>query len=405
MDRLGPYEDRSGFAVAVSGGADSLALAVLTRNWAAQQGSHVPGLVVDHGLRPESAAEAALTVARLVDLDIPARLLTLTTLANGPAVAERARIMRYRLLSAACREEGFKHLLLGHHAEDQIETVAMRVLRGSHTHGLSGMAAMREAHGVQLVRPLLAIAPVLLRKFLTEAGIAWVEDPSNRDVRALRPRLRQKLANHLPAGATASLLHAVNAIGRLRASEEADRAAELATRATIGPEGFAFLSPGRISEGALSQLLQIIGGGAYPPPIAQIAELAAEPRPATVAGVRILPAGRLGNGLLVVREEAAIAAPVPVVPDMIWDNRYHLIIRNALIPGTSIGALGPDAARFRVFSKLPSVVLRTLPALRFGKIVASVPHLGYAVEQDDVEITALFTFGSSVPVFVPAHGG
>jgi tRNA(Ile)-lysidine synthase len=403
MHRLGPYADQPRLAVAVSGGADSLALALLTRDWAARRSCHVLGLVVDHGLRPESCAEADLTVARLAAAGIPARLLTLTTLARGPALAERARIMRYDVLSGACRDAGCRHLLLGHHAGDQIETVAMRVLRGSHTPGLAGMSAMRETHGLRLLRPLLGIAPASLKHFLTEAGVAWVEDPSNRDVRALRPRLRHLLADRMSPDARAALLQAIDSVGRARASEESDAVAELATRTTIRPEGFALLSPGRISEAALSRLLQMIGGNPYPPPIAQIADLAAEPRPATVAGVRMLPAGRLGTGLLIVREEAAITHPVIAAPDMVWDNRYHLIIRCTSFAGATIGALGPDAARFRSLSDLPSVVLRTLPALRFGKVVASVPHLAYVVNKDDVDMTALFTSGTTGPVFVPGN--
>ncbi len=403
MVRLGPYEDPPSLAVAVSGGADSLALALLARDWAARAGGHVLGLVVDHGLRPESAAEAELTVTRLARASIPARLLTLTTLARGPALAERARIMRYHILSEACREAGYRHLLLGHHAGDQIETVAMRVLRGSHTAGLAGMAAMRQMHGVRLLRPLLGIGPAPLRQFLTEAGADWVEDPSNRDLRALRPRLRHLLADHASPDATAALLEAIGSIGRVRAGEESDVGAELAARTTVHPEGFALLSPGRISEAALSRLLHMIGGNRYPPPLAQIADLAADPRPATVAGVRMLAAGRLGSGLLIVREEAAIAAPVAAAPDMMWDNRFLLIIRWGSIAGATVGALGSEAARFRTLSDLPSVVLRTLPALRFGKVVASVPHLAYVVNKDDVDMSALFTSGMTGQVFVPGH--
>nr|WP_294509766.1 tRNA lysidine(34) synthetase TilS [uncultured Rhodopila sp.] len=388
-------------AVAVSGGADSMALAVLARDWTNERGGSVAALVVDHGLRPESANEATVTADRLGHLGVPARLLSLTALERGPALAERARIMRYQVLCDACRESGYRHLLLGHHAGDQIETVAMRALRGSHTHGLAGMAAMREMHGIRWLRPLLGIAPASLRQYLTERGIAWIEDPSNRDLRALRPRLRSLLADHMPAGATPVLLNAIAAIGRMRAKEEADTAAELAARAEIRPEGYALLSPGRISEAALSSLLRTIGGAAYPPALSQIADLAGEPRSATVAGVRIMPAGRLGNGWLMLREETAIAGPVPAAPEAVWDNRYRLIIQRGSLDGATIGKLGDDAARFRSLSKLPSAVLRTLPAIRFGKVVASVPHLGYALLEDDVQMTIMFASGHFDPCFVP----
>ena len=73
------------------------------------------------------------------------------------------------------------------------------------------------------------------------------------------------------------------------------------------------------------------------------------------------------------------------------------------MPGAAVGALGSEAARFRTLSDLPSVVLRTLPALRFGKVVASVPHLAYVVNKDDVDMSALFTSGMTGQVFVPGH--
>jgi tRNA(Ile)-lysidine synthase len=248
---------------------------------------------------------------------------------------------------------------------------------------------------------MLGIDPATLRRYLAERGIAWVEDPSNRDLRALRPRLRHLLADHMSPGAIPALLDAIATVGRLRATEEAETAAELAARAAIRPEGYALLSPGRISEAALASLLQTIGGAAYPPALSQIADLAAEPRSATLGGVRIMPAGRLADGWLVLREEAAIAAPVAATPGAVWDNRFRLIIRRGSLDGATIGKLGDDAARVRRLSKLPSAVLRTLPAIRFGKVVASVPQLGYGLREDDVQMTIIFASGHSDPCFVP----
>jgi tRNA(Ile)-lysidine synthase len=403
MDATGPFEPRSCLAVAVSGGADSMALAVLARDWAEARSRSAHALVVDHGLRPESATEAAVTIARLAALDIPASLLTLQGLASGPALAERARIMRYQVLCDACRDTGYRHLLLGHHAADQIETVAMRVLRGSHSRGLAGMAALREVHGIRMLRPLLGVAPGPLRQFLAGRGVGWVEDPSNRDLRALRPRLRHLLADGPGGAAAPALLDAIAAVGRMRAGQDAEAAAELAARAAIRPEGFAVLSPGPIGEAALGSLLQTIGGGTYPPDVSRISGLAAEPRAATVGGVRIMQAGKLGGGgWLLVREEAAIAAPVSALPGAVWDNRFRLVTARGTRQGATLGKLGADAARFRKLSDLPSVVLRTLPAIRFGKVVAAVPHLGYRLPEDDVLMTAVFAPGHAAPCFVPA---
>jgi tRNA(Ile)-lysidine synthase len=401
MDRLGPFEPRPTLATAVSGGADSTALAILANDWARRRGGSTLALVVDHGLRPASADEARITIERLARLDIPARLLPLSGLTHGPALAERARIMRYEVLAEACRAAGILHLLLGHHAADQVETLVMRVLRGSQTHGLAGMSALRETTGLRLLRPLLGIEPAVLRGFLTTSGADWVEDPSNQDLHATRPRLRHRLEAH--ALADTGLPQAISAAGRLRAHEEIQIATELANRAAIRPEGFALLSPGRIGSAALSSLVHTIGGSRYAPGAAQIDDLAAQPRPATIAGVRIMEAGKLGDGLLIVREEAAMMEPIEASRDTTWDNRFRLTATRDFSDAATIGKLGADAARFRGLSELPSAVLRTLPAVRSGKSLVAVPHLHYVADGHDTRVTALFIPPRPVagPCFAP----
>src|SRR5580658_11235524 len=94
MDRLGPFEPRPRLAVAVSGGADSMALALLAREWASARNGDVLALTVDHGLRAESSGEADITLHRLIALGIKGRKLTVAGLARGPGLAERAREAR-----------------------------------------------------------------------------------------------------------------------------------------------------------------------------------------------------------------------------------------------------------------------------------------------------------------------
>jgi tRNA(Ile)-lysidine synthase len=102
--------------------------------------------------------------------------------------------------------------------------------------------------------------------------------------------------------------------------------------------------------------------------------LAAAPRPATLGGVRLLPAGRLGpaGALLLVREAAAMAAPVPA--DAVWDGRFRLL--GAAPVGSTLGGLGSDAVAVRG-RRLPDAVARSLPALRIAGKLFAVPHLGY----------------------------
>jgi tRNA(Ile)-lysidine synthase len=407
MDRIGPFEPNPALAVGVSGGPDSMALAILAHDWTRHCGGSILALIVDHALREGSDDEARMTLERLRRLGIPGRMLRLSGLHRGASLAERARIMRYNSLTRACAEAGILHLLLGHQAADQAETLAMRVVRGSRMFGLAGMAALRETAGLRWLRPLLAVEPTLLRHFLITRDTGWIEDPSNRDLRALRPRLRQRLAFALAA--EAGFPAALAATGRLRRQGEEQVASELAERVMIRPEGFALLSPGRISARALAALFRMLAGTSYPPGSSQIEALAARLRPATLGGVRILPAGRFatgrfGDGMLLVREEAAIAKPAAALHGAIWDGRFRVIAPSGAPVDASVAKLGREAPRFRRDSDLPSAVLRTLPALWIGENLVSVPHLRYIRPHAHLRVTVLFAPKQPAggPAFVPA---
>lgn len=362
----------------MSGGADSTALALLADAWARDRGRQLLAMVVDHGLRPESAAEAAMTVSRLEGRGIAARLLTITDLSKGPALASRARDARYRVLRDACAEAGIIHLLLGHHAADQAETMMIRALSGSGGRGLAGMPAATETATLRLLRPLLTVAPVYLRAYLQERGMAWIEDPSNRDPSALRARLRQVRSDPSGEGpGSLRLLRAARHVGVHRKGLDSAIARRLAASVAIRPEGFALLSKGTIEPEALAELLRTIAGAAFAPGLDRIATLAGEPGPKTVWGVRIQPAGRLGEGWLLTREDAAVADPVPARNGAVWDGRFRLSLANELPAGTLWGALGNAAAGLRGQTDLPAAVLRTMPALWRRNILEAVPHLLY----------------------------
>ena len=358
MDRLGPWDAARRVAVAVSGGADSLALAVLAQGW-----GDPACLIVDHGLRAESAEEAEAARAALAGRGLSARVLRLDGLPPGPGLAARARAARYAALSAACRAAGLVDLLLGHHAGDQAETVLMRRRRGSGPAGLAGMAALVETDDLRLLRPLLAVHPARLRAVVAAAGLRPAEDPSNTDMRLTRPRLRREIGEE-----RAELLAAAATAGAVRAAAERRVAAELAERASLHPEGYAVLTPGALREDALAALLRSVSGRRLP--VAGAAALAARLRPATLAGVRITPAGRLGPGWLLAREAAAMAAAIPARPGQVWDGRFRVVRAPA---GAWLGSLGAG----RRERDLPAAVLRTLPALRQGGRLCCVPQLGY----------------------------
>ncbi len=370
MAPLGPFAGDRRMAVAASGGADSMALALLLRDW-----GQPFACVVDHGLRPESASEASLTMRRLAALGIPARLLR-ADLAHGAGLAERARAARYALLGVACRDAGLADLAVGHHLRDQAETLLLRRAAGSGMAGLSGMAAVAHTDSMRLIRPLLAVPPVRLRATLLAHGIEWVEDPSNTDPATPRATLR---AGRLSDPAEPPRLGAeAREYGTARAAAEAEAAAQLAASALIHPCGVAHLRE-PVSPDALSALIWTLSGAAYPPPSAGLRRLsgalhADAAHDGTLHGARIMPAGRLGPGWLVGREASAMGGAVGL--GQRWDGRYRAASDGAGA-GASLGPLGSDAARLRRRSALPSALLQTLPTLRRNGAIVAVPHLCY----------------------------
>ncbi len=194
-------EGLRGVVLAVSGGSDSTALLVLAARWVKRRQKlkkNAPKLIavtIDHGLRPQSAREAE-TVKRLARrLGVAHRTLRWRGKKPQAGLPEAARDARYRLLAQAAARAGYAHILTAHTLDDQAETVLFRLARGSGLTGLAGMArASRLAAGgaaeVFLLRPFLPIPKARLIATLKAAGIGHSEDPTNRDPRFTRARLR-----------------------------------------------------------------------------------------------------------------------------------------------------------------------------------------------------------------------
>ena len=180
--------------VAVSGGPDSLALLALA---AAARPGLIEAATVDHGLRPEAAAEAVMVADVCKELVV--RHATLNVRWRDPpatAIQERARRERYRLLGYWAEERSLDAIVTAHHADDQAETLLMRLARGAGVRGLAGMRARSIAPGteVRLFRPLLGWRRTELEQICVAAGLTPVEDPSNGDPRFERVRMRTALA-------------------------------------------------------------------------------------------------------------------------------------------------------------------------------------------------------------------
>ncbi|HEX5880936.1 MAG TPA: tRNA lysidine(34) synthetase TilS [Actinomycetota bacterium] len=208
LTAAGAPERGDGVAVAVSGGADSLALLHALRVLAGPRGWRLAVLTVDHGLRPGSAADAAFVADHAKTLGLPARVLPL-----GPADLEphrragpegAARAARYEALLPAASELGCGWLATGHTLDDQAETVLLQLLRGAGPDGLAAMAV----RGGRLLRPLLGVRRSQTRACCAAIGLQWREDPTNAGDGPLRNRVRHRLLpllEDLRPGATQAL--------------------------------------------------------------------------------------------------------------------------------------------------------------------------------------------------------
>ncbi len=430
MAALGPFEPRPHIAAAVSGGPDSLALAVLLQDWLAAQGGRLTVFTVDHGLRAGSAAEAAWVARLLKERGIAHHILRWKhpKPPKNPAASRQAaaRTARYDLLLGACESRGIFHLALAHHLEDQAETFLLRLGRGSGLDGLAAMAPVSETSGLRLLRPLLDLPKAALVATLEARGLDWVEDPSNDDSAYARVRLRRLLPDLAGEGMTpARLGSATHNLGRARAAIEADVAAVLARAVRPDPAGFLELDPAalaresdEVSLRALARCLMAVGGCDYTPRLARLERLHAQlrdglARGVTLGGCRILP--RKGRWLIVREAGRSEAAALKPGSALLWDGRFEIRLARGADAGeaVTVGPLG--SAGWRSLkdaleaagaggraARIPSAARGALPAIRDGQGLAAVPPVGYFRDQRTAKRLKLCRFAPSNGLTSPA---
>lgn len=183
--------------VGLSGGADSVGLLDGLTTLARRRGFRVVAAHLDHGLRPDAAADALFCADLCAQLGVPFRAGRADVAARarreGGGIEQAARLERYAFLRAVRGEEGAVAVAVAHTRDDQAETVLLRLLRGS---GRSGLSAMRARRG-DILRPLLKVSREEVRCHLRSRGLTWREDPSNADAAFLRNRVRHELLPYL----------------------------------------------------------------------------------------------------------------------------------------------------------------------------------------------------------------
>lgn len=399
----GPFAAFHGYcriALAVSGGADSMALMRLAHAWWTRA-DHAPSFVVltvDHGLRAAAATEAEWVKSQAAALGLTHHTLIWTGSKPATGVQAKARAARYALMTAFCREHAIPALATAHTADDQAETLIMRLARGSGVDGLSAMAARSAAAGVDILRPLLGLPRVRLVAGLLAHGQSWVEDPSNDDEHYERVRVRRGLRHAAGLGLSSEAL--ALAARRLQRARDAleDVTGRFLREALISNDaGYGeialtalFGAPEEIALRALSRVACAFGGRSDPPRLSKLeavyAALRRGGRGATLSGCRF--AVRRG-ALLAAREFGrmeAEAMPLRAGDCVLWDRRFavRLSAREDSAGGAAeqfkLRPLGPDGvatvARLRgTLGVIPRVAAVALPSLWQGDRLVHVPFV------------------------------
>ncbi len=319
--------------LALSGGGDSTALMKLLGNWAKADGrsgakSSLDALIVDHGLRSGSSGEAKKVASAARAAGWRAHILKWSGDKPKSNIEDAARRARYALMGKWCQKHKTRFLFVAHTRDDVAETFLLRLGRGSGVDGLSAMRAVAPyplaGFGeLAIARPLLDFGREELRCYLESEGVAWLEDPMNKDPRFSRVRVRALMPALEAAGLSQQrIVDAARHLARARAALDADTDELLRAHASIDASGKFLVdrralcaAPREIGLRALSQLIVEVSGASYRPRfeclMALYSALCATPkfRARTLHGCRIgLAPKRLqlfGEGTLEIRREPA----------------------------------------------------------------------------------------------------
>ena len=187
---------KQSFALAVSGGSDSLCLAYFSKIYSYEFGSKIHVLIVDHKLRKKSGNEALKVKNILKKRKISSKILTWKGKIPKSNIQKNARFIRYSLISNYCSKKNIKYLITAHHEDDQIENFLIRLLRGSGLTGLSSMSLKTKYNNyLKIIRPFLNLKKKDLKYVTLNYFKTYIKDPSNKDEKFLRVRIRKYRRN------------------------------------------------------------------------------------------------------------------------------------------------------------------------------------------------------------------
>lgn len=385
-------------ALAVSGGPDSIALMHLVRQWLDRLGAAQPEisvLTVDHGLRAESDTEARWVIQQATELGFAATILNWTAPKPDSGLQEAAREARYDLMSTYCLGARIPVLLTAHHLDDQAETFLMRLARGS---GVDGLAAIPEKSfwaGIEIRRPLLDFPKSQLVATLKAAGRDWIEDPSNREERFERVRIRRLMIEVEKLGlSTESLARTAKRMRRVQHLLDQMTDQFLRSALFVAPAGYCTLDRDQLMRAAdeialrsLGRCLRAISGSCRLPRLAKLEALFETYKKGdwsnrTLSGCYLMDL----DGTLFITRELRPPGPPEVVlkpgDSTIWDRRFRVALTQSASEPVRVRALteaGYHKVRKRLHSDpaLPAAVAASLVSFWDDDDVIAVPHISY----------------------------
>ncbi len=375
--------------VAVSGGSDSMALLYLLKEFCDIHSITLRAVTVDHNLRSEAADEAERVARQCRKLGVPHDTLVWQDWNGEGNLQSAARDARYSKIADWAGTYGIDTIAVGHTADDQAETVLMRLARRSGVDGLSAMHARTLRKGINWVRPLLKTRRAVLRRYLEDRDVSWIDDPSNDDDRYDRIKARKALQHLAPLGIDAEALVEI-ADHMAQARKALDWHTFLAAKQVVSTEAGALvldetglrLQPDEVQRRLMAKSISWVSGAEYAPRRAPLA--------AVMAGLNRGQAGTLGGchirriaaRIWIFREHKAVSATT-CATDELWDNRwrmtpYHPATHHEDLRIRPLGMEGLNQCPDWKSSGRPHLMLQSTPAIwRWDKLVAA-PLAGYA---------------------------
>lgn len=340
------FEQPPKIALGISGGPDSLALAILTKQWLDAVGGTLICLTVNHNLRPDAESEAHYTGEVLKKYNIKHHILNWKGTNKLSNLQNQARDARRNLLTTWCKTNRYKYLFLAHTQDDVVETFFMRLFRGSGMQGLSSIPHLSTFNNVIILRPLLDFKKTELEGFLTNQNIKWIQDPSNHDNKFLRSKIRKLLKSDLLADIISydlmldRCITGISSIKRANDIIETDKYDIMSDIVSVYPEGYltikleSFL--GLNTETALSILasclITISGKRHYRPRFSSLKTLynhlrSKNKKAATLSDCEI----KIRKTLIYIYSESKNPQPNIEIIDQNtakWDDRFLITIQN-----------------------------------------------------------------------------